>query len=667
MKKHFLKSNQNLTNLLVLLFAFVFSFPLSAQCPVEVTPNVAPNPGFPGCRAPGGPPFKVLLVLDESGSINDPVPHEAEVEKAVTDFANALSGGASGLGVMQMGIIEFSTGPAVTVVPLTDVKKSTAPSFGTIISSYLGNGGPGEHYNPNNIFALTNFEAALTEARTVSAANDVDIIFFITDGFPTAGSTDAAVWSKISNDIKNSGTYLFALGVGNACETHLQDMSGPQKLDPTTLQDGADWAKTMFDLLANELVALANSLVDTQAPILKCSDNIRENNDLGKCGKLVTFNTSASDACPPVTTSCVPPSGSFFNVGQTNVTCTATDKVGNKSSCSFKVTILDTELPKITCPPNKLISCEESTAPANTGSPTTSDNCGIGGTSHADVRVDGSCPNEFTLNRTWTVVDIHGNGNKCLQIISVEDKKPPIIKCPANITVTCDISVPKTGTATAVDNCDMSVSITNQDILISGDCDWFCITERHWTATDDCGNKSKCVQVITKDVTPLIEKALEAGPLVWGQTAATVTLPPGKGACVVKWLPYVGVVPTALKFDDAVAGADCKLMTNPLDRNTGQIVNPLLGEAMKLKILVRLNPALGTRSVQKILSDNACPPMHFIVKQALGGSDPNVNELLRVTDLTLGNINVNLLVPEHTLHLLDVLKCVNKGRTVCNP
>ena len=218
--------------------------------------------------------------------------------------------------------------------------------------------------------------------------------------------------------------------------------------------------------------------------------------------------------------------------------------------------------------------------------------------------------------------------------------------------------------ATATDNCDMSVSITNQDIPISGDCDWFCITERHWTATDDCGNFSKCVQVVTKDVTPLIEKALEAGPLVWGQTAATVTLPPGKGACVVKWLPYVGVVPTALKFDDAVAGADCKLMTNPLDRNTGQIVNPLLGEAMKLKILVRLNPGLG---LKRLKTDLGCTPMHFIVRQALaGGEDATVNELLRVTDLTLGNINVNLLVPEHCLELLKVLKCANTGRTVCN-
>lgn len=83
---------------------------------------------------------------------------------------------------------------------------------------------------------------------------------------------------------------------------------------------------------------------------------------------------------------------------------------------------------------------------------------------------------------------------------------------------------------------------------------------------------------------------------------------------------------------------------------------------MKLKILVRLNPGLG---LKRLKTDLGCTPMHFIVRQALAsGEDATVNELLRVADLTLGNINVNLLVPEHCLELLKVLKCANTGRTV---
>ncbi len=688
MKKQFLKSNQLLASLLtaVLVLLFVGGSQGQTPCPPEpLNKGIrTSNPEFPTCQPPGLKPFRVLLVLDESGSINDPVEHEGEVEAAVLGFANALSTAASGLGKVELGIIEFSDG-ATSVVALTDVKKVTVPSFGTIISNYLSDAGVGQHYNPNLPGAGTNFEAALAEARTVAAANDVDIIFFITDGHPTRGNLDKNVWGNIADQIKCRapipGTYIFGIGIGLPTPPHpdidnLKELSGPHQLGepdpfgvPYTFQSGADWTRTNFVQFAEDFAQFATSLIDTRVPIITCPPNIRTSNDLGVCGKTVNYTTSATDDCVNVNVTCTPSPGSFFNVGQTIVNCKATDNAGNTATCSFKVTILDLEAPKITCPPNKLISCEESSAPANTGSPTTSDNCGVGSVSHADVRADGSCPNEFTINRTWTVADINGNANNCLQTISVEDKKKPVITCPANVTVECDTSVAKTGKAIATDNCDMDVSIVWASIHISGDCEWFCVTERHWKATDNCGNTSKCVQVITKDVTPLIEKALKDGPLVWGQTAATVTLPPGRGACVVQWLPYSGVVPTALRFDDAVAGTDCRLMSNPLD-GSGHIVNPLLGEAMKLKILVRLNPSLGTRKVKQILDSNIPPcEMHFIVRQALGGGEnATVNELLRVTDLTLGNVNVNLLVPEHALHLLAVLKCVNKNRDVCkNP
>lgn len=395
-------------------------------------------------------------------------------------------------------------------------------------------------------------------------------------------------------------------------------------------------------------------------PEITCPPSRTVNNDLGLCAAKVTFPEPATISDCAVTRACLPASGSTFPVGISTVTCTATDQLGNKGTCNFTITVKDAEKPSLTCPTKITISCEASSLPGAVGVPTTADNCAVVSTTFADANVPGSCLNAFTINRTWTSKDAAGNVSTCLHVINVEDKKPPVITCPANITVTCDTSAAKTGFASATDNCDPTVSISRRDVYILGDCDWFCIRERHWVAVDDCRNSSNCVQTITTDVTPLIETALAAGALKWGQNAATVTLPPGKGACVVQWLPYSGTVPKALKFDDAVAGSDCRLMSNPIDAN-GRIVNPLLGEAMKLKILVRLNPALGTTKLSAIPCE-----MHFIVKQALA-PNPDVNELLRVTDLTLGNVNVNLLVPEHAMHLLNVLKCVNAGRSVCNP
>ncbi|MCB2206304.1 HYR domain-containing protein [bacterium] len=87
---------------------------------------------------------------------------------------------------------------------------------------------------------------------------------------------------------------------------------------------------------------------DTQPPSINCPAAIEVDNDPGECGAVVNFSATVSDNCPGVTYSCSPSSGSFFNVGVTVVTCTATDDAGNQTSCNFTVTVNDVEPPTIT-------------------------------------------------------------------------------------------------------------------------------------------------------------------------------------------------------------------------------------------------------------------------------------------------------------------------------
>jgi hypothetical protein len=55
----------------------------------------------------------------------------------------------------------------------------------------------------------------------------------------------------------------------------------------------------------------------------------------------VTYSVSASDdRDPSPTVACTPESGSFFPVGSTTVTCTATDHSGNVATGSFVVHVL---------------------------------------------------------------------------------------------------------------------------------------------------------------------------------------------------------------------------------------------------------------------------------------------------------------------------------------
>ncbi|SFS72276.1 HYR domain-containing protein [Marininema halotolerans] len=93
-------------------------------------------------------------------------------------------------------------------------------------------------------------------------------------------------------------------------------------------------------------VRAGNGIVEVtyEAPTLTCS-NMTVANDRGACGANVTF--SGLGTCPGLMIDCSPASGSFFSVGTTSVTCTAMDTVGGSATCSFTVTVIDTEPPVI--------------------------------------------------------------------------------------------------------------------------------------------------------------------------------------------------------------------------------------------------------------------------------------------------------------------------------
>jgi hypothetical protein len=79
---------------------------------------------------------------------------------------------------------------------------------------------------------------------------------------------------------------------------------------------------------------------DAQPPVINCPSNIfilcaKPN------GTKVAYTVTATDNCDPTPSiTCLPPSGSHFGVGCTNVTCVAVDDGGNSTTCTFKVCVL---------------------------------------------------------------------------------------------------------------------------------------------------------------------------------------------------------------------------------------------------------------------------------------------------------------------------------------
>lgn len=165
-----------------------------------------------------------------------------------------------------------------------------------------------------------------------------------------------------------------------------------------------------------------------EAPVvchLDCPANITQDNDPDQCGAIVTFATTGEEACGTVT--CDHPSGSFFDVGTTNVHCESTAG----PTCDFTVTINDTQNPTITCPANITANAVLGTCAANVlFSVGATDNC-AGTTVNTDLLSGSSFPVGTTTVHA-TATDAAGNQATCSFTVTVKDITPPVINLTGN-------------------------------------------------------------------------------------------------------------------------------------------------------------------------------------------------------------------------------------------
>ena len=111
-------------------------------------------------------------------------------------------------------------------------------------------------------------------------------------------------------------------------------------------------------------------------PTITCPANVVANSTPGQCGAIVTYPAATATGVPAPTITYSHPSGSFFPVGVTTVTATATNSCGTVS-CTFTVTVNDVQPPVITCPANITVGNDPGlcSAVVNYALPSASDNC----------------------------------------------------------------------------------------------------------------------------------------------------------------------------------------------------------------------------------------------------------------------------------------------------
>jgi len=244
---------------------------------------------------------------------------------------------------------------------------------------------------------------------------------------------------------------------------------------------------TVTDIAGNtEICTFDVEVTDTEAPeITGCPLDISVSNDPSICGAIVNWVLpTPSDNCPGVLFTSTHHSGDLFPTGTTTVTYTATDAYGNTSTCTFDITVTDTESPIFAnCPSDITVNNDAGICGAVVSwTPmSATDNCStvtiVGSHNPGDLFPVG------TTTVTYTGTDDNGNSVTCSFDVIVIDTEDPII---SGLT---DISICEGGAATwnvtATDNCSIQSLTSNYSsgIVLPLGTTWVV-----YTAIDGSGN-----------------------------------------------------------------------------------------------------------------------------------------------------------------------------------
>ena len=236
---------------------------------------------------------------------------------------------------------------------------------------------------------------------------------------------------------------------------------------------------------------------DTERPTINCPADIVQDTDPDMCGALVNYIMSASDNCPGVRISSDHPSGSIFPVGVTTVWLKAKDASGNLDSCSFTVTINDTQKPKISCPAEMDVDNDAGMCGATVNyDVTATDNCDPN-PNVVMTPLSGSFLPIGVSEVVAIATDASGNTETCVFKVTVHDIEKPSVTCPADVVQDNDpdqCGAIVTFTVDATDNCAGVEAVANPP---SGAFFPIGITTVTTIATDLAGNEDSCQFTVT--------------------------------------------------------------------------------------------------------------------------------------------------------------------------
>ncbi|TNE69466.1 MAG: HYR domain-containing protein [Bacteroidetes bacterium] len=374
------------------------------------------------------------------------------------------------------------------------------------------------------------------------------------------------------------------------------------------------------------------------------------------------------------------------HLGTRLLTLQVTDKDGNTATCTQNVLVRDVTPPTLMAPANVTINCDESTAPANTGTySNVEDNCDPDPdvVQLADAFIAGSCANEFTIIRSWRATDASGNSAVVSHSIFVHDVDVPVFNIQNTIILEaanqtdCDAAYNLELTQDSVsDNCTtdflqfdvfytvdypspsygyVDVPTPTAGTVIPGGGFPVGTTVVVWRVVDECGNSSTASVSITVEDNegPIFTNGYEAN------CGKAYVLPNTSGACsnLFTWARPNASFPNV---EDCLDFTVTEVIDNPTVQAAINLTNPFNYYSMvSFQVFPTAQFPVGITTVTYIATDDegnttecsftvevediqpptlTCPPNQTLAATCPSAQVPDYTNLAQISDNCPGNV-----------------------------
>jgi subtilisin family serine protease len=253
-----------------------------------------------------------------------------------TNLTNFLSGGGKLILTGMDALNKNETDPFVTGLPLRLKVQSDIDPF---LRDFKG--------SPDTKFADASYN--LNSSTSDPARHDIltpNNARAVTQGIYTSE------WEFLNGTSMAAPHVTGAAALAASINPALLDK--PEDLKTAVMNGGKEASATTGKTVTGDMVDAMGALqhADVTAPTISGVPSNITQEATGPSGAIVTYTVpTAYDAVDGrVDVKCDPASGSTFALGDTTVTCSATDKAKNTAEKTFRVTVQDTTIPTITVP-----------------------------------------------------------------------------------------------------------------------------------------------------------------------------------------------------------------------------------------------------------------------------------------------------------------------------